>query len=70
MKIGKKEKIILIPLAGLVSLVIIMGLIHEPEIEVVIETECQEGWFKYELDSKTLCSKTELTERQIQEYGK
>jgi len=72
MKFGKKEKIIIFPLAGLVALVIIMGLVHEPEQGVLIsdtENTCQEGWIKYELESGILCSKTELSQRQIDEYG-
>ena len=70
MKLKKKELVILIPLAVLAIIVVVSALLHEEEQEIIIATQCQEGWFKYETGSATLCSKTELTQRQIDEYGK
>jgi hypothetical protein len=75
-KLGKKELAILIPLIVLIPIIIINELTSQNETEesVVIQTNCEEGWLKYETDSGTLCSKTELTEEQIQKefnnYGK
>lgn len=65
----KKELIILVPLI-VISLIVVIGLFipQEQIIEIETETSCQEGWIKYELGSGTLCSKTELSEKQLEDY--
>lgn len=65
----KKEAIILVPLI-VISLIVVIGLLipQEQIIELETETSCQEGWFKYELSSGTLCSKTELSQKQLEDY--
>ena len=70
MKFKKKELVILIPLIGLAILVAVSTLYEDQDQEIIVSTQCQEGWFKYETGSATLCSKHELTQRQIDEYGK
>lgn len=69
MKFGKKELAIIIPLVALAILITVSFVMKEEDV-FITETECQEGWFKYESGSGTLCSKTELNQRQIDEYGK
>lgn len=42
----------------------------QQDVYPTIETNCQEGWIKYELSTGTLCSKYVLSEDQIAEYEK
>jgi len=63
----KKEAIILVPLI-VISLIVVIGLLIPQEPVVEFETLCQEGWYKYELKSGTLCSKTELSQSQLEDY--
>lgn len=42
----------------------------EQDVYPTVETNCQEGWIKYELSTGILCSKYVLNEEQIAEYEK
>lgn len=72
MKKRTKELIIIIPLVIFSGVVIASYFLQPEDTGVLIsdtETQCQEGWIKYELQSGILCSKTELSQDQIDEYG-
>lgn len=69
MKLGKKELVIIIPLIAL-ALLIAISLLFEEEDIVFTESECQEDWFKYELDSGIVCAKNELSQEQLEGFGK
>jgi len=61
----RKELMIIIPLiavSALVGITLIMSLFSTPEVSV---DNCQEGWFKYESDGGIVCSKTELTQKEL-----
>lgn len=67
----KKELVIIIPLVAIGAYLLIgFGLASLDSQEPIqfSESECQEGWFKYELETGTLCSKTELSDSQLEEY--
>ncbi len=68
MKIGKKELVILIPLLAIAILLTISFILKEDDI-IFTEAECQEGWFKYELESGVVCAKTELSQAQLDGFG-
>jgi len=73
-----KELMIVIPLV-VIALFVTFTIMYEPspitehENEIlipgeqqIIQTNCQEGWFKYESIKGIICSETEMTEEQIQ----
>ena len=62
----RKELMIIIPLiavSALVGATLIMSLFATPEI--YFDSNCQEGWFKYESEAGIICSKTELTQNEL-----
>ena len=60
---------ILIPLIGLAILLIVSFLFKDEDI-IFTEAECQEGWFKYEIDAGIVCAKNELSQEQLDGFGK
>jgi len=78
MKLGKKELVIIIPMIIVSIVIVVTSLIPVQTDDPFASSDqwwtgevssCQEGWFKYELESGTLCSKSELTESQLEEYN-
>ncbi len=70
MKKKKKELIIIIPLivlAGIISFTLTLPFIVESP-EAYIDNQCQEGWFKYESEKGILCAKTEMTQKQVDDF--
>jgi len=70
MKKQVKELIIIIPLiivTGIISFSLALPyMIDYPE--AYIDNQCQEGWFKYESDKGILCAKTEMTQKQVDDF--
>ena len=66
MKKRTKDLLVIIPLA-VIALLIIISILTEIE-EVDEDNKCQEGWFKYESEAGILCSKTELTQDELNDY--
>ena len=62
------------PVLGMIAFAIWITVVYltapGPEIIETIDTQCQQGWIKYELEFGTICSKTELTPDQLAEFGK
>ena len=63
------------PVLGMIAFAVWITVVYltapAPEvIEFSFETQCQEGWYKYQIETGTICSKIELTPEQIAEYGK
>jgi len=70
MKFGKKELVIIIPLIAIAVLITYSVLFTREEPQIVFSTECQEGWFKYETQAGVICAKTELSQEQLDGFGK
>ena len=71
MKKKKKELIIIIPLivlVGIISFTLALPFIVDSPQEAYIDNQCQEGWFKYESEKGILCAKTEMTQKQVDDF--
>jgi len=71
MKKQVKELIIIIPLIIITSIIaftlVLPYIVDTPE-EAFIDNQCQEGWFKYETEKGILCAKTEMTQKQVDDF--
>lgn len=71
MKKQVKELIIIIPLITITSIILFMSLVLPNFVdtpETYIDNQCQEGWFKYETEKGILCAKTEMTQKQVDDF--